>query len=93
MLNFLRRLLKYREPQWGTRLQDGTITGAPGVVFTPLPVCSRCQQAIDAEAKQNDSGKAEPYAEDARLRLEKKENPKQAFVPLPDGRSIPVILN
>lgn len=39
--------------RWGTRLKDGTIVGAPGVIFTPLPICSRCQQAIEAEQKSN----------------------------------------
>jgi hypothetical protein len=30
--------------RWGTRLEDGKIVGAPGTHFTPLPICSRCQQ-------------------------------------------------
>lgn len=34
----------------GTRLEDGTIVGAPGVAFTPLPICSRCQQPIETDA-------------------------------------------
>jgi hypothetical protein len=52
--------------RWGTRLDDGTIEGAPGVRFTPL-VCSRCQQAIDAEAEQNAAGKAGHHTEDGRV--------------------------
>lgn len=43
--------------RWGTRLKDGTIIGAPGVSFTP--VCSRCQQAIEAETEQTDAAQAE----------------------------------
>jgi len=53
--------------RWGTRLEDGTIVGASGVSFTLLPICSRCQQAIEAEAKQNDAAKAEHHAENTRL--------------------------
>ena len=52
--------------RWGTRLEDGTIVCAPGIDFTPLPICSRCQQAIDAEAEKNDAAKTERHAEDAR---------------------------
>jgi hypothetical protein len=78
--NFWRRLMglwRHRWPEgkplmsgevrWGTRLEGGTIIGAPGVVFTPLPICSRCQQTIDTEAEQNDTAKAYRRAEDARF--------------------------
>jgi hypothetical protein len=44
--------------RFGTRLEDGTIVGAPGVYFTSLPICSRCQQAIKAEAKHSDADNA-----------------------------------
>ncbi len=38
--------------RWGTRTDDGMIILAPGVEFTPLPICSVCQKAIEAEGDQ-----------------------------------------
>lgn len=75
LASFLReiaRVLRLRPRQWpegeplmiggdrvGTRLADGTIVGAPGVAFDPLPICSRCQEAIEAEAHERDADRVE----------------------------------
>lgn len=52
--------------RWGTKLKDGTVVAAPGVRCTPLPVCSRCQQPIEPDDKQNDADNSEGHAQHAR---------------------------
>ena len=48
--------------RWGTRLPDGRIVGAPGVRFTPLPICSECQQAIEADGEERAAAETERHA-------------------------------
>ena len=33
--------------RYGTRLTNGEIVYAPGVTFTPAPICALCQKQLD----------------------------------------------
>lgn len=50
----------------GTVLPGGSVSFAPGLRVTPLPLCSRCQQAVEAEGHQQPAGNVERHAQRAR---------------------------